>query len=92
MPAPILLQRFPFFRASDAEEFRESVQTLYGVSRVDVEKPDRFRAWANYVMLGDIGLGYSFCSGRMTLHFPENEQGSRSPCADARPRRWRAAR
>ena len=50
MPAPILLQRFPFFRASDAEEFRESVQTLYGVSRVDVEKPDRFRAWANYVM------------------------------------------
>jgi AraC-like DNA-binding protein len=73
MPAPILLQRFPFFRASNAEEFRESMRTLYGVSRADVEKPDRFKAWANYVMLGDMALGYSFCSGRMTLHFPENE-------------------
>ena len=73
MPATTFLQRFPFFRASDAEEFRESMQTLYGVSRVELEKPDTFRAWANYVMLGDIALGYAFCSGRMSLRFPENE-------------------
>jgi AraC-like DNA-binding protein len=73
MPTIILLQRFPFFRASNAEEFRESMHTVYGVSRVEVEKPATFKAWANYVMLGEIALGYSYCSGRMSLHFPENE-------------------
>ena len=73
MPETTFLKRFPFFRASNIEQFRESLRTLYGVSRADVERPDTFRAWANYLVLGDIALGYSFCSGRMTLHFPEND-------------------
>ena len=71
--AKFFLHRFPFFRASNAEEFRESMRGLYGVSRAEVEKPGTFEAWANYIVLGDIALGYSYCSGRMTLHFPENE-------------------
>jgi AraC-like DNA-binding protein len=73
MPATttLLLHRYPLFRASSAEEFREALLTLYGASRVDVEKSPDFRAWANKIAVGDIALSYSACNAGIALHFPE---------------------
>jgi hypothetical protein len=67
----LLLHRYPLFRASSAEEFREALLTLYGASRVDVEKSTDFRAWGNNIALGDIALNYAACNTSIALHFPE---------------------
>ena len=72
MPATtLLLHRYPLFRASSAGEFREALLTLYGASRVDVEKSPDFRAWANSIAVGDIALSYAACNSAIALHFPE---------------------
>jgi AraC-like DNA-binding protein len=68
-----LLRRFPLFRASSADEFREALLTLYGASGVDVEKSDSFSAWANSIAVGDIALTYAYCSKKIALHFPETD-------------------
>lgn len=67
----LLLHRYPLFRAGSAEEFREALLTLYGASRVDVDKSADFRAWGNNIAVGDIALNYAACNGRIALHFPE---------------------
>lgn len=71
MPTTTILQRFPLFRASTPEEFREALLTLYGASRVDVEKSRNFLAWVNNVAISDIALSYAHCNHRIALHFPE---------------------
>ena len=67
----LLLHRYPLFRASSGEEFREALLTLYGASRVDVEESRDFRAWVNNIAIGDIALSYAACNSRIALHFPE---------------------
>ena len=67
----LLLHRYPLFRASSAEEFREALLTLYGASKVDVEESAHFRAWANNIAIGDIALNYAACNTTIALHFPE---------------------
>ena len=67
----LLLHRYPLFRASSAEEFREALLTLYGASQVDVGESTDFRAWANNIALGDIALNYAACNTAIALHFPE---------------------
>jgi len=67
----LLLHRYPLFRASSAEEFREALLTLYGASRVDVEESAHFRAWGNNIAIGDIALNYAACNSTIALHFPE---------------------
>jgi AraC-like DNA-binding protein len=69
----LLLHRYPLFRASSPEEFREALLTLYGASRVNVEKSNDFRAWANNIAVGDIALSYAACNSKIALHFPEME-------------------
>ena len=59
------------FCASSAEEFRESMLTLYGASEIEVEKKVGFRAWANNIVIGDIALNYAACNSAIALHFPE---------------------
>lgn len=67
----LLLHRYPLFRASSAEEFREALLTLYGASSVEVEDSGNFRAWVNNIEVGDIALSYAACNVRSTLDFPE---------------------
>jgi hypothetical protein len=67
----LLLHRYPFFRSSSVEEFRESLLTLYGASRVDIDESRRFRAWGNNVVVGDIALTYAACNRAFAADFPE---------------------
>jgi len=67
------LRRFPIFRTTDPDEFRDSLLSLYGASGVEVCGSDSFRAWANYVQLENIALGFAGCSTDIALHFPEME-------------------
>jgi len=73
MPATttLLLHRYPLFRASSAEEFREALLRLYGASRIDVAESADFRPWGNNIAIGDIALNYAACNSTITLHFPE---------------------
>jgi AraC-like DNA-binding protein len=68
-----LLKRFPVFRTEDPDLFRHSLLTSYGAARVDIHKPIEFRAWANYIQLGDTALGFAGCNTAIALHFPEME-------------------
>ena len=45
--------------------------SLYGASDVEVRSSDNFRAWANYVQLESIALGFAGCTTDIALHFPE---------------------
>jgi AraC-like DNA-binding protein len=67
----LLLHRYPLFRASSAEEFRESLLTLYGASRVDIDASRDFRAWGNNIAVGDIALYYAACNSSFAVSFPE---------------------
>ena len=53
------------------EEFRESLLTLYGASRVDIDESRSFRAWGNNVVVGDIALYYAACNRAFAVDFPE---------------------
>lgn len=67
------LRRFPIFRTTNPDEFRNSLLSLYGASGVEVRRSDGFRAWANYAQLENIALGFAGCSTDIALHFPEME-------------------
>ena len=67
----LLLHRYPLFRASSVEEFRESLLTHYGASRVDIDESRSFRAWGNNVVVGDIALSYAACNRAFAVDFPE---------------------
>lgn len=72
MPATtLLLHRYPFFRASSVEEFRESLLTLYGASHVDIDESRDFLAWGNNIAVGDIAVYYAACNTSFAVSFPE---------------------
>jgi AraC-like DNA-binding protein len=69
----LLLHRYPLFRASNREEFREALITLYGASAVEADKSSDFRAWVNNIAIGDIALSYAATNTRLTMEYPETE-------------------
>jgi len=69
----LLLHRYPLFRASNREEFREALITLYGATAVEADKTRDFRAWVNNIAIGDIALSYAASNARLTMEFPETE-------------------
>jgi AraC-like DNA-binding protein len=72
-PSAEFLHRFPFFRATDVEHFGSTLQTLYGARLVDIQPAGGFEAWASYLHLDDIALGFAGCSVPATLDFSESE-------------------
>ena len=70
-PSEYPLQRFPLFRTSSADEFRAAVHAVYGATHVEVSKTEGFGAWANFVQLEQIALGFAGCTAKIALGFPE---------------------
>ncbi len=72
-PSAEFLHRFPFFRATSVEHFGHALETLYGARLIDVQHAGGFEAWASYLHLDDVALGFSACSVPATIDFSESE-------------------
>ena len=56
------LKRFPVFRTSDSEEFRNVLLTRFGASKAEVKQPSKLRARGSLVQLENISLVYGYGS------------------------------
>ena len=65
------LHRFPAFQTSSTEVLREKDEQVFGVSRIDLRKSDRFNTRANFVQLQDIALAYAAIDCDITLQYRE---------------------
>jgi AraC-like DNA-binding protein len=70
---PELLQRFPAFRTSDTEVLRRMGQTVFGVTKIELQKPDWLDVRANFVQLQDIALAFASINSDINLNFPESD-------------------
>jgi AraC-like DNA-binding protein len=67
------LHRFPVFHTSSTEVLREKSTQVFGVSSIELRKPDRFDTRANFVQLQDIALAYAAINCDIGLQFPESD-------------------
>jgi AraC-like DNA-binding protein len=65
------LQRFPVFRTSDSEEFRNVLLTRFGASKAEVAQPSNLRAHGSLVQLPSISLVYGYGSSGVAIDYPE---------------------
>jgi AraC-like DNA-binding protein len=68
------LQRFPVFKTSDPEEFRDVLVTRFGATRAEAKFPAGFLAKGNLVQLQSIGLVYGACSTGVSVNYPEADR------------------
>lgn len=68
------LRRFPVFRTTDAEEFRNALLTRFGASRAEAKFPAGLLAKGNLVQLQSIGLVYGACSSAVSVNYPEADR------------------
>jgi AraC-like DNA-binding protein len=67
------LQRFPAFSTSDTEVLRQMGQAVFGVAKIELQKPDRFDVRANFAQLQDIALAFASINSDINLTFPESD-------------------
>lgn len=72
-PPAQLLRRFPLFSATNVEQFAHALETLYGARLVDLRSSVPFRAWARYLHLDEVALGFAACNVPATLDFLESD-------------------
>jgi AraC-like DNA-binding protein len=65
------LHRFPVFQTSSTEVLREIGEKVFGASKIDLRKSDRFNTRANFVQLQDIALAYAMIDCDINLQYPE---------------------
>ena len=65
------LKRFPVFRTSDSEEFRNVLLTRFGASKAEVKQPSKLRARGSLVQLENISLVYGYGSSGVAIGYPE---------------------
>jgi AraC-like DNA-binding protein len=70
---PDPLHRFPVFHTSSTEVLREKGAQVFGVSSIELRKPDRFDTRANFVQLQDIALVYAAINCDIALQFPGSD-------------------
>jgi AraC-like DNA-binding protein len=68
------LRRFPVFRTSDPEEFRNALLSRFGASGADVRYGPGFRAQGNLVQLDGIGLVYGASSSGAAVDYPDADR------------------
>jgi AraC-like DNA-binding protein len=77
MASPALsdpLQRYPVFRTTDPDEFRNALLTRFGAIRADVKHRSSLRAMGNLVQLQDLGLVYGACNFGALVDYPEGDR------------------
>jgi AraC-like DNA-binding protein len=68
------LRRFPVFRTSDPEEYRNALLTQFGADRAEVKARPGFLARGNLVQLSSIGLVYGTGSAGVSVDYPEADR------------------
>jgi len=68
------LRRFPVFRTTDPEVFRDALRTRFGAARAEAKSPAGFLAKGNLVQLQSIGLVYGACSTGVSVNYPEADR------------------
>lgn len=68
------LRRFPIFRTSDPEEFRNALRTRFGARGAEVKSAAGLLAQGNLAQLESIGLVYGACSSRTAVDYPEADR------------------
>jgi hypothetical protein len=68
------LRRFPVFRTSDPEEYRNALLTQFGATRAEVKAPADFLARGNLVQLSSIGLVYGTGNAGASVDYPEADR------------------
>ena len=63
--------RFPIFRTSDPDCFRDTAANLFGVTRASLSRPDGFEVWARFAPLNDIVLASGGSTNQFTFVYPE---------------------
>lgn len=65
------LQRFPVFRTTDSEEFRDVLLARFGARKAEVKQPSSLRARGNLVQLSNISLIYGYGSTGVAIDYRE---------------------
>lgn len=68
------LQRFPVFKTSDPEEFRDALLTRFGATRAEPKSSAGFLAKGNLVQLQSIGFVYGACNSAASVNYPEADR------------------
>jgi AraC-like DNA-binding protein len=68
------LRRFPIFRTSDPEEFRNALLTRFGARRAEMKAPVGLLAQGNLAQLHGIGLVYGTSSAGVSVDYPEADR------------------
>jgi len=77
MASPLLsdpLRRFPVFRTTDPEEFRNVLLTRFGASGAEIINRSNLRAKGNLFQLRDLGLVFGACNFGATVNYPEADR------------------
>jgi AraC-like DNA-binding protein len=65
------LERFPVFRTSNSEEFRDAVLTRFGATGVELKSVKGLVARGSLIQLQDIGLVHGASNTGATIRYPE---------------------
>jgi AraC-like DNA-binding protein len=68
------LRRFPIFRTTDPEEFRNALLTRFGARRTEMKSPAHLLAQGNLAQLHSIGLVYGTSSVGVSVDYPEADR------------------
>ena len=68
------LQRFPVFRTSDSEEFRNVLLARFGANQAEVKRPSHLRARGNLIQLPNVSLVYGCSSSGVAVDYPEAQR------------------
>ena len=68
------LRRFPVFRTSDPEEFRNALQMRFGAIGAEVRSPGGFVARGSLVQLPDIALVHGASSASVSVDYSETDR------------------
>jgi AraC-like DNA-binding protein len=74
LPTPDPLKRYPIFRTSDSEEFRNAILSRFGATGAEVKSPVGFVARGSLVQLQDIALVHGASSTGVSIDYPETER------------------
>ena len=74
LPTPDPLKRYPIFRTSDSEEFRNAILAQFGATRAEVKSPVGFVARGSLVQLQDIALVHGASNTGVSIDYPEVER------------------
>lgn len=74
LPTPDPLKRYPIFRTSDSEEFRNAIVAQFGATRAEVKSPIGFVARGSLVQLQDIALVHGASNIGVSIDYPDVER------------------